>query len=217
MPTGIWLVSDMALWTLVIFLSGVLWVTIRQVKEFHAHWVEDRPQDSLEIGSALPDLPASDLWRRPLSAQIPGRRALLFLSQGCGACIAAVEALPELGRIPDLELIVVVSSDDEETETFLTFRERNDFPSDLCVLADPDRVLFEEFRVTRTPLAFVTDATGRLSALGVVNSREGMERLLRRADAETRRREQIEAAAEPIPEANEFRDSRSPEAIGASG
>ncbi len=194
--TGLWLLSYLALWGLVLLLTLVLVGVLRQLgalylqlaataqapagQSQHAEAVPPLEQDGPPIGAPLPD------WARSVTEEAPhadgeqdrsGRRStlLMFMSPMCETCQHVVDPLNEVAGDPmyDVRPIAVIRADRPAYEAFL-----NVFPLRLPALRDSDRALTMELGVHRAPFGLLYDQGGRLVRKGLIESRDDLLALL---------------------------------------
>jgi methylamine dehydrogenase accessory protein MauD len=173
------LVSNLALWAVVVVLAVVVLALARQVGLLHQRL---GPAGALalaggpEPGKPAPALELEDLAGRPLAiggADAHGRSTLLvFVSPSCPVCRTLLPALRSLAK-RERGLRVVLASDGARAEHEAFVREHvGELP---YVLSQP---LGLAYRVPRLPWAALVDGRGILRSQGLVNSREHLESLL---------------------------------------
>ncbi len=173
------LVSNLALWAVILVLAVVVLALARQVGLLHQRL---GPAGALALpggpapGAPAPALEVETLDGRPLAiggADAHGRGTLLvFVSPTCPVCRTLLPALRSLVR-RERGLRVVLASDGARAEHEAFVREHvGELP---YVLSQP---LGLAYRVPRLPWAALVDARGILRSQGLVNSREHLESLL---------------------------------------
>lgn len=176
---GLWLVSYLALWLLVLTLSLVIVGALGQLGQVRSQGgVDDaglppEAEDGPPLGSRLPALEAQDANGTgpvTIGAQGVGRRILLvFFSPFCQSCQEIVEPLnamaADLGA--GVRAIVVMRANATACRAFL-----NVFPLHVPVICDADRSITMGFRVHRNPFGALYDSGGSLERKGVVETGE---------------------------------------------
>ncbi len=194
--TGLWLLSYLALWGLVVLLTLLLVGVLRQLGALHlqlatsaqspaeqSHQSEVVPpleQDGPPIGSPLPG------WARSVTEEAPhadgeqdrsGRRyiLLMFMSPMCETCQHVIDPLNDVADDPthDVQPIAVIRADRPAYEAFL-----NVFSLRLPALRDSDRALTMELDVHRAPFGLLYDRDGRLVRKGLIEDRDDLLALL---------------------------------------
>jgi methylamine dehydrogenase accessory protein MauD len=180
--SGLWLLSYVLLWMLVVGLAVVCLSLMRLVGALHqrlgpapAAILNDGPEIGQNAGSLL-----SATWPRQESPGMDVRASFwLFLSADCPACEELLPSLfPFAQRVrakADVRVILVNESD-ADVESLAEVFNRHKLPYLV------DRRIAQGLRVTSTPYGIWTDAKGIVSAKGVVNHSEHLESLELAAD-----------------------------------
>lgn len=174
------IVSNVALWLIVVALSVVVVVLVRQIGVLHERVA---PAGALVTGSGpmvgdgAPEFSVED-WtgalRRVGGVSADGKSTLLFfLSPTCPVCKTLLPVLDSVRRAERSWLRIVLASDGsrDEHEAFVREHGLERYPyvrSTELVLA---------YRVGKLPHAALVDAQGVLRAKGLVNTREHLESL----------------------------------------
>jgi methylamine dehydrogenase accessory protein MauD len=174
------IISNVALWIVVIVLAGVVLALTRQIGVLHERVA---PAGALaaergpRVGEAAPVLEVTD-WsgaRRTIGgAQGEGRSTLLFfLSPTCPVCKTLLPTLRSVLRAEAGWLRLVWASDGarEEHEAFV--REEG-LDAEAYVLSTE---LGLAYQVAKLPYAVLLDEAGVVRAKGLVNTREHLESL----------------------------------------
>jgi methylamine dehydrogenase accessory protein MauD len=170
MPSGIWLVSYLAFWLLLIVSTTLLVAVLRQLRILHSHWVVNDPDWGLPVGSIAPQLPTKDAFGRPVSlGSARGRKTLLvFLSRSCSTCHNVIRELPvyQLDD-PNLEVIAIVTGTALQTRLFASAPGwLPDLHENVFVVADPDRSVMDPYKITAVPYAIAVDEDGVVGGKG---------------------------------------------------
>lgn len=178
METGL-LVSNGLLWCAVLVLVAMVVALARQLGVLFERVA---PMGAL-VTDAGPRVgePAPALVLRTLdmaSLQLPGAPGtstlLFFLSPSCPVCKKLLPVLKSLQRAESGWLRMVLASDGDQLE-HQSFRREYGLADFTYVLSQP---LGMAYRVSRLPYAVLIDASGKVSAKGLINSREQLESLL---------------------------------------
>jgi len=199
MPSGMWLASYLGLWVLLLAISLLLVVVLRQLRELHDYWIAHDPEMGIPFGAPAPVLPTEDLYGRPVSlgAGRGKKTVLLFVSRNCKACEETMTGVPVLATHERLELVLVVRAKPLDTRLFLGgLRREINFPH-VPVLADPQGELAEAYKVRMVPFNVVVDEDCRIGARGVGLLLEEISGLIRQSD-ELRQRRLSEEAEEDL-------------------
>jgi len=191
--SGLWLMSYLVLWALVLGMAVLLYGALRQIGVLHlqaqrpaqaatAPHAEVETIPSLEddgpaIGSAIPvwvseqaGIPAEEDEATPTAKTL-----LMFMSPMCEPCQRVVAPLNSVADDParGVRPIGVFRSDRPAYEAFLKV-----FPMHLATLRDHDRTLTMEMGVHRTPFGLLYDEQGMLIRKGLVEGEEDLAALL---------------------------------------
>ena len=173
------LISNGLLWCLVLALLAMVIALARQVGVLFERVA---PMGALvtdsgpKVGETAPAMALQTLDHASL--QLPGAAGtstlLFFLSPTCPVCKKLLPALKSMQKAEAGWLRMVLASDGEQAEHRVFWREYGleGFP---YVLSSQ---LGMAYRVARLPYAVLIDATGNVSAKGLINSREQLESLL---------------------------------------
>jgi methylamine dehydrogenase accessory protein MauD len=174
------LVSNLALWLMVIALAAVVFALMRQIGVLHERV---SPAGALmsgsgpRVGEAAPVLEVEE-WsgrRIAIGGREPEGRAtlLFFLSPSCPVCKTLLPVLGSVARDEDRGLRIVYASDGPRDE-HSAFVEREGL-AELGYVLSTDLGL--AFAIGKLPTAVLIDADGVIRAQGLVNSREHLESL----------------------------------------
>jgi methylamine dehydrogenase accessory protein MauD len=196
-----WLYSYLALWTLLLVVSFLLVVVLRQLRELYGYWVKNDPEWGLPLGALAPAVSGEDAYGRPVSlAAGRGKKTLLFfLSPGCRSCRTAMRGVPALREREDAELVLVVSGNPLQTQLFLANHRQDVAFPDILAVADAKRELAEQYKVAAVPYSVVVDEDGRVGAKSARWSLEEIASLVTSAEALRQRRRAREQGRELPP------------------
>ena len=165
--SGLWLISYVALWILVLAVAVVQVSVLRNLgvvyEAFRARPSEPRALPSaLTAGQRLPDV----TWRTlagqavPVSEWMGSKRAFTLVSPDCAPCLDYMKELSEGTR--DLDPLdstvkewVVVSIGSQDGTTVLA--QRAGVPANVPILLDSDREVVAKWGIRRTPTVVVVD------------------------------------------------------------
>lgn len=202
--TGLWLVSYIALWGLMLVLSLLLVGLLRQVGILH-HALAARSADSTApiptpendgppLGSRLPKINAEAVngGGSVLPARQHRERTLIaFLSPLCESCQHTAELLNVLAADTARRVrpVVIMQADEQTSRAFMGV-----FPLRVPLTCDDERTLaVGTFNVHRAPYGLVYDEHGMLTSKGIVSTEEQLYALL----GETSASAQAQVAPQP--------------------
>ncbi|MFO1469145.1 MAG: methylamine dehydrogenase accessory protein MauD [Steroidobacteraceae bacterium] len=174
------LISNVALWVLVVVLSITVLALVRQIGVLHERIAPVGAlmlTKGLKIGDPAPVQSAQDLEGQELMiGGVRGDRRstlLVFVSPTCPVCKSLLPALlsSRVGERDWLEIVLASDGDPEEQRRFVAKHALGPLS---FVNSAP---LGMAYQVSRLPFAALIDADGVLRARGIVNSREHLESL----------------------------------------
>lgn len=177
---GFLIASQVVLWIAVIVLSLVCLALARQVGLLHERIAPAGalmlPERTLKIGEAAPVMSVRAL--NGATVEIGGARAgrgqlLFFLAPDCPVCKSLLPVLRSTATAEHGWLDVVLASDGDGVD-HVAFAAAPDLKGFPYVLSEP---LGRAFGVSKLPHAALIDETGRLAAMGLINTREHLESL----------------------------------------
>ena len=171
--TGWWLVSYIAVWALVLLMSGLIVGMLREIGLLReARHTPAHGKVGPELGSALPEISlqsANGFGPVILGRFQEGSRTLLvFMGPMCSACQRAVEALnkcAETRSVDRLKIAVVLSGSETASTNFM-----NLFPLRAPVVIDPDYSIARSFSVSYTPCELLYEENMALLAKGMYSN-----------------------------------------------
>ncbi len=174
------LISNLALWVLVLILAGLVFALMRQIGVLHERVA---PAGALlasggpEVGAPAPQVDIETIAGERLTIGSPDsdgvHTLVLFVSPTCPVCKVLLPILDAFEASVTRPLRVVLASDGPAQE-HADFVREFDLGARSYALS---RELGLRYRVGHLPYAFVIDATGVLRAHGMVNTREHLESL----------------------------------------
>lgn len=184
MLEGIWLVSYVALWILVLLEAIVILALARQIGLLHNRLGPTGARmgnAGLELGDDAPPFRVQGFNGRPvtLAAERDRPTLLIFISPTCSVCADLGSAILALYQHEkrDIEVVVVSFLEDEaENRAYIKRYRLNDIP----YIVSPR--IAEQYRVTTSPYAILVDSNGKVHTKGLVNNIEHLESLLNALD-----------------------------------
>jgi len=172
------IVSNMLLWlavlallVVVIALSRQIGILYERIAPMGALMMDSGPK----VGEAAPvfQLPSLGGGTVTLGGTGSGNTLVFFLSPTCPVCKKLLPILKSLKRAEGNRLNLVLASDGEQPE-HEAFRRRAELEAYPYVLSAE---LGMRYHVSKLPYAVLIDASGRVRAKGLVNSREQLDSL----------------------------------------
>ncbi len=174
------LISQIALWVLLLAMAGLQLAVLRQVGVIHERIA---PMGALTFdkgpkeGESAPPFDLVDLGNRRVrigGAGAAGKSTLVFfLSPTCPVCKKMLPILKSSARSESSWLDILLASDGEaaEHERFIRAHSLQEFPYVLS------QELGLTYRVGKLPYAVLIDDAGVVRAKGLINTREHLESL----------------------------------------
>ena len=171
--------SQIALWAAILVLAVVCIALARQIGVLHQRIAPAGAlalRQPLKLGEAAPEMTLAALDGSGVRiGGVRGGRSqlLLFISPDCVVCEALLPAVRSAQGAERAWLDIVLASDGEPVQhaRFVKDKGLSRFP---YVLSEH---LGRSFGVSKLPYAVLIDETGKLSATGLVNTREHLESL----------------------------------------
>jgi methylamine dehydrogenase accessory protein MauD len=170
----IWLLSNVFVWVVVLFLGFLLLGTLRslgrlswRLEQLEATTPKRLGRDGLKPGKKAPDFTLPGANGKEISLHdFAGRKVLLVFTQsGCSPCKAIV---PELNRLgPDHQVLVVNNGGLEATREW-----SKEAGARFPVLAQTQFSVSKKYEVFATPFAFLIDEKGVIASKGIINNRQ---------------------------------------------
>ncbi|MFW2422527.1 MAG: redoxin family protein [Porticoccaceae bacterium] len=174
------LISNIALWALVVMLSVAVYALTRQVGVLFERVAPAGAlsvNKQLEVGQAAPAMSLTTLDSKLV--EIAGTRAsgksqlLFFVSPDCPICKTLLPALTAAAHVERDWMELVLASDGAEQDHngyVKRFKLRN-FP---YVVSE---ILGQSYGVAKLPYAVLIDEVGNVASMGIINSREHLDSL----------------------------------------
>ena len=171
---GIWLVSYIILWAVVLGLIVLVFLLYRQLGIMYLGSAEGVSRDGLPKGTPAPDFSLTDQYGNVQRlANYRGQPTfLVFGSPSCNPCRVLLPQLHEWAAAhPDVGVIWLNATTPDESLKFVS-----DMGAQLPVVPhSPDDKIADRYKVRVTPFCFLVDGTGIIRAKGLVNSKGGLD------------------------------------------
>jgi methylamine dehydrogenase accessory protein MauD len=171
---GLWLLSYIVLWILVIGLAILVLLLYRQLGIMYLGTAEGVSRDGLERGTRAPDFNLADQYgmEQRLSNYKGKPVAVVFGSPNCGPCRTLIPELHEWARRhPDVAVLWLNSATPSDSLRFV-----NETGATLPVAPySTDDNLLNTYKVRVTPFLFMLDENGIIRAKGLVNNKGGLD------------------------------------------
>jgi methylamine dehydrogenase accessory protein MauD len=170
------IVSNIALWLLVLFLAFLLLGALRahgvlnwKLEELEATTPNRVGRTGLKPGKPAPEFTLPKVGGGEASLRdFAGRPVLLvFVQAGCGPCHAITPELNKLARKNDLQVVVVNNAEPEIAREWA-----EDVKAEFPVLVQEKWRVSKSFEVYATPFAFLIDAGGVVRSGGIAGSQQ---------------------------------------------
>jgi methylamine dehydrogenase accessory protein MauD len=174
------LLSNIALWILVVLLSVALYALTRQVGVLFERVAPAGAlavNKQIEVGQTAPAMSLATLDSKLV--EIAGSRPsgksqlLFFVSPDCPICKTLLPALTSAARAERdwLELVVASDGAEQDHNGYVKRFNLHSFP---YVVSE---ILGQSYGVAKLPYAVVVDEQGKVASMGIINSREHLDSL----------------------------------------
>jgi methylamine dehydrogenase accessory protein MauD len=174
MLEGVWLISYIVLWVLVLVLGVLVLLLYRQLGIMYLGSAEGVSRDGLERGTRAPDFSLTDQYGELQRLNNYRGRAvlLLFGSPHCSPCRILLPQLHDWARAhPDVAVLWLNAASPEESLKFVS-----DTGATIPVAPyAPEENLMDRYRVRVTPFMFFVDENGIIRTKGLVNTKAGVD------------------------------------------
>jgi methylamine dehydrogenase accessory protein MauD len=180
---GIWMVSYLALWVVVVFLILTMLVLARQVGLLHrriAPSVARMENDGPAIGEVMPELNEMDIQGREvhLGAEMGRQTLMLFMSSRCPACQELAPAVRSIASSERRNLSVLMVTMDRDEAANRDFVAKNKLGHIPLIVSEELATLYSVFS---PPYGVLIDENRVVKAKGLINQIEHLESLLNAA------------------------------------
>lgn len=180
-------VSNIALWVLVLVLSLLVLALSRQLGILHERVAPAgalMPTSGPKVGELTEEIVLNSIHNQSLTvggATASGLASfILFISPTCPVCKSLVPTAKSLVSSESHRMQLLFASDGDELEQHQRYAKDLDIDDNSYVLSE---VLGRAFEVSKLPFAVLIDADGILRGKGLVNTREHMESLVESMDS----------------------------------
>ncbi len=180
------LVSNIALWVIVIVLALVVLALARQVGILHERVAPAgalMPTTGPKVGEMTEAMPLADLDGNPVTiggVQEDGFATLImFISPTCPICKSLVPTAKSLANTERHRMRLIFASDGDKPEQHHAYARDLKLDKYSYVLSQP---LGIGYQVSKLPFAVLISGDGTLQSKGLVNTREHLESLLEAMD-----------------------------------
>jgi methylamine dehydrogenase accessory protein MauD len=171
---GIWLVSYIVLWLLVLVLIALVILLYRQLGIMYLGSAEGVSRDGLARGAKAPDFSLTDQYGNAQRlADYRGKPSvLLFGSPHCSPCRILLPQLHDWSKAhPEVGILWLNAASPEESLKFVS-----DTGASLPIAPySPQENLMDRYKVRVTPFMFLLDESGIVRAKGLVNTKGGLD------------------------------------------
>jgi methylamine dehydrogenase accessory protein MauD len=170
-----WLVSECALWAMVLFLALLLLGSLQAIsrlrwrlEQLEAITPRRIGRGGLALGSQAPDFSCPTVEGNELSlSNLPGKVFLVFLKAGCLPCDRIVPALNRLHRSREVQVVAIQDDKPDKVRGWAS-RVGVSFP----VVLQQDLELSRRYQVFAAPFAFFIDEQRAVIAKGLIDSEQ---------------------------------------------
>jgi len=171
---GIWLVSYIVLWAIVLVLILLVILLYRQLGIMYLGSAEGVSRDGLAPGAKAPDFNLTDQYgnAQRLTDYRGKPTVLLFGSPHCSPCRILLPQLHDWAKAhPDVGVLWLNAASEEESLKMVS-----DTGATLPIVPyTPQENLMDKYRVRVTPFMFLVDESGIVKVKGLVNTKSGMD------------------------------------------
>lgn len=174
------LISNIVLWIVVVIMALLIFALVRQVGVLYERVAPAGAlmlNSRLKVGDQAPELELIDLEGSRLTVggvSSAGKCTLLFfVSPTCPVCKTLLPIVKSAGKSERAWLEVILASDgtDQDHKGYVKAQGLHDLPY------ISSELLGRSYGVSKLPYAVLIDEGGRISSMGIVNSREHLESL----------------------------------------
>ena len=171
-----WLLSNLSLWLVVLFLGFVLWGALRalallrwRLEQLEATTPRRIGRSGLRPGKKAPDFILPTLSGGEVALRHYANRKLLlvFMQPGCGPCHQITPELNRLSHAGEIQVLVIHNGDTKAVQGWVE-HSQPDFP----VALQERFEVSKRYEVFATPFAFLLDERGLIAARGIVSTEQ---------------------------------------------
>lgn len=182
---GIWLVSYIVLWLIVLVLGTLVVLLYRQIGQQYLNTAQGVAGDGLKPGTLAPDFAAQNQFgdNQPIRSMLDGKHYLLMVF-GSPTCQPCRRLLPDVQQFvndnSDKVRALWINNRTSHEESVRYVQEMN---SDLPTISSEDGGLMDRYQVRVTPFIFMLNPNGKVLVKGLANTRQNLDTYLREAEA----------------------------------
>lgn len=192
---GIWVVSYIVLWVVVLALGFLVILLYRQLGQQYLGTAAGVSRDGLTVGTKAPDFTGIDQFGEQVTMRqfLDGRHYLLLVF-GAPTCAPCRQLLPqatqfEKDNTDKLRILWINRATDEESQRYV-----QETGSTIRTIANEGGIM-ERYKARITPFIFMLDGTGVVKAKGLANNRTNLEAYLQQAETGEVANQPVEAQA----------------------
>jgi methylamine dehydrogenase accessory protein MauD len=183
--TTFWLLANLGLWFVVLFLGFLLWGALRalallrwRLDELEAITPRRVGRSGLRPGKKAPDFRLPTLSGSEVALHnFAGHKLLLvFMQPGCGPCRHITPELSRLYRAGEIQVLVIHNADTEAVQEWVKH-----YRPDFSVALQERFEVSRRYEVFATPFAFLIDERGVIVARGIISTKQYLGFVLTRA------------------------------------
>lgn len=183
--SGIWLISYILLWILVIALVAIVLGLVRQLGMIYLRLGPEQnllaTSEGLELGKPIPEFEAGEISqnRNLTIGDLKGHPSVLvFVSPSCSPCKELMPHIKEFQHQWDgkINLVLFCQGEMQPAKDFYSAYDLN-----TLLVIDQNGKLSETFHVRATPFAYSLDKNCIVQKRGIVNDRSGLEQLIEKS------------------------------------
>jgi methylamine dehydrogenase accessory protein MauD len=179
---GIWLVSYIVLWVVVLVLGFLVVLLYRQLGQQYLGTAAGVSRDGLAVGAKALDFTGNDQFGQQVTMGqlLDGKRYLLLIF-GAPTCAPCRQLLPQAAQFEQdhadkLRILWINRATDEESQRYV-----QETGSTLTTIASEGGIM-ERYKARVTPFVFLLAPDGTIKAKGLANNRTNLEAYLQQAE-----------------------------------
>ncbi len=179
---GIWLVSYIVLWVVVLALAFLVVLLYRQLGQQYLGTAAGVSRDGLAVGSKALDFTGYDQFGQQVTMRqwLDGKRYLLLVF-GAPTCAPCRQLLPQATQFEQdhadkVRILWINRATDEESKNYV-----QETGSTLTTIANEGGIM-ERYKARVTPFVFLLGPDGTVKAKGLANNRTNLEAYLQQAE-----------------------------------
>lgn len=207
MNSPVLLISELLLWTIVILLTVVTFVLVRQVGLIHRRIPPTGARIlgvGPDLGAEAPEIEAPNVngGEVRLGADRGRQSLLVFISTRCTTCDEIAPAIRSIWRSDSRNLDIILVTDNPPKAVRM-FAERHKL-THVPTVASAE--LVQAYRVNSTPYAILVDEEGRVLTKGIVNNLEHLASMVRAGELNVDSHESLLEMSLPVADGSHSHD-----------